>query len=101
MYCVISAESTKSKKKTKVAGMDNIMRTARLQQEPPTSTGPSLVKSVGSKYTVYLMGCLYTTVVRGMVGVTGSNCIQRDHFFNKKVLVQSLVDIIYTKRIKT
>ena len=72
MYCVISAESTK---KPIVAGMDNIMRTARLQQEPLTSTGPSLAKSVGSKYTVYLMGCLYTTVVRGRVVVTDSNCI--------------------------
>ena len=108
MYCVISAESTKSKKKTKVAGMDNIMKTARLQQEPPTSTGTSLDKSVGSKYTVYLMGCLYTTDLRGGVAwgsrfkvksVFRRPCL--DHFFNKRVLVQSLVDIIYTKRIKT
>ena len=53
MYCVISAESTKSKKKTKVSGMDNIMRTARLQQEPPTSTGTSLVRvwEVSIQYT--------------------------------------------------
>ena len=53
-YCVVFfAESAKSKNKPKAAGMDTIMRTARLQQEPPTSTGPSLAKSVGSKYLVY------------------------------------------------
>ena len=57
VVCFIS-ESAKSKNKPKATGMDTIMRTARLQQEPPTSTGPSPAKSVGSKYTIIAHGWL-------------------------------------------